>query len=117
MSHSHAKSHVPAYLVIYVSLLALVGLTVAVAHVKTGMFAFPIAMAVAGAKTFLIIAVFMHLKDECPLIRVYASAGILWLAILFTILMGDYLTRNETHAVPRHVATSAQPTSAPAEHP
>jgi len=123
MSQAHAKSHVPAYLVIYVSLLVLVGLTVAVAHVKTGPLAFPIAMAVAGVKTLLIVAVFMHLKDETPLVRLFAIAGVMWLGIMFTILMGDYLTRNDTHAALRNLAvgqvseeahSSVPPAKAPA---
>lgn len=100
MSQAHAKSHVPAYVAIYVSLLVLVGVTVAVAHVKTGAAAFPIAMAVAWLKTLLIVAVFMHLKDEFPLVRLFTIASVLWLGILFSILMGDYLTRPRTPAIP-----------------
>jgi len=93
MDQAHAKSHVPMYLAMYVALLALVGLTVVVAHIKTGPFAFPIAMTVAFVKAFIIVAIFMHLKDEVPLIRLFAMTALLWLAILFSILMCDYLTR------------------------
>ena len=115
MSQAHAKSHVPAYLVIYVSLLVLVAITVAVAHIKTGPFAFPIAMAVAGVKTLLIVAVFMHLKDETPLIRIFAIASVFWLGILFTILMGDYLTRSDTHAAIRNVLVEQATVDTPEE--
>ncbi|WP_437224114.1 cytochrome C oxidase subunit IV family protein [Planctomicrobium sp. SH661] len=99
MAGSHAKSHVSLYVTIYVSLLVLVGVTVGVAHVKTGPLAFPIAMAVAGFKTFLIVAIFMHLKDEFPLIRVFAGASVFWLALMFTFIMTDYLTRNRTSTI------------------
>lgn len=104
MTHAHAKSHVPAYVAIYLSLLVLVGVTVGVAHIKTGPLAFPIAMAVAWLKTILIVAVFMHLKDEVPLIRLFAITSILWLGILFSILMGDYMNRHDARAAPRNSA-------------
>jgi cytochrome c oxidase subunit 4 len=101
MTGTSHSSHVKSYLTVYVSLLVLVIVTVAAAHVKTGSWAFPIAMAIAVTKMVLIVAIFMHAKDEFPLIRVVATAGVFWLGILLTFLMSDYITRHDV--VPAHL--------------
>lgn len=102
MNEMHAKSNVGIYVTVYFLLLGLVVLTIGAAHVKMGAFSFPVAMAIAGAKTVLIVSIFMHLKDELPLIRIFAYVGLLWLGIFFTFLMNDYVTRNNTRAIPSY---------------
>jgi cytochrome c oxidase subunit 4 len=95
---THAHSHLKTYIAVYLALLALVLATVGAAMVKTGPLAFPIAMAIAGTKALLIVAIFMHARDESPLIRVFAAAGVFWLALMFAFLMSDYLTRHKMWA-------------------
>lgn len=92
--HAHVHhSHVKSYLTVYVVLLVLVIATVAAAFTPLGPLAFPVCMAIAVAKAFLIIWIFMHVKDETPLIRVFAFVGFTWFGILLTFLLSDYLTR------------------------
>ena len=51
------------------------------------------ALAIATIKAALVAAFFMHLRHEERLIRVMASAGLLWLALLFLLVLTDLMTR------------------------
>ncbi|SFI59098.1 cytochrome C oxidase subunit IV family protein [Planctomicrobium piriforme] len=92
-------SHVKVYLTVYFTLLVLVLFTVLVSLVPTGILAFPIAMAIASFKALLIVLIFMHVKDETPLVRVFAFVGVVWLGIMFAFTMADYATRGNTSAL------------------
>ena len=50
-------------------------------------------LGVAVAKTVLIALVFMKLRTQRGLIRIFASAGLFWLGIFAILLFCDYLTR------------------------
>jgi cytochrome c oxidase subunit 4 len=52
-----------------------------------------IAMAIAIAKTALIIYFFMHIKVSSRLTQIFAVSAFVWLLILFVITMGDYMAR------------------------
>ncbi len=98
MSHTTHVSHVKSYVAVYLALLVLVIATVFVATVPLGVLAFPIAIGIALTKMFLIMWIFMHVKDETGLVKVFAFIGIGWMGILFVFLLGDYLTRHNTVA-------------------
>jgi cytochrome c oxidase subunit IV len=54
----------------------------------------PIAnLVIAALKAALVAVVFMHLRWSSPLQRLFAGAGLFWLAILFTLTFADYMTR------------------------
>ena len=88
-----ATSSRGAYLVAFGALLLLLALTVAVAHLHLGEWSPVAALGIAVAKVVLIGLVFMHLKHETPLVRIFSVAGLLWLAILLVFVASDYLTR------------------------
>jgi cytochrome c oxidase subunit 4 len=52
-----------------------------------------IALAIAGAKAFVIILYFMHVRWGSGLTRLTVLGGLLWLGILVMGAMDDYLTR------------------------
>jgi cytochrome c oxidase subunit 4 len=81
------------YLIVWVSLLALLGLTVAVAYIHLGWFNPVIAVGIAAAKAVIIILYFMHVRYSSKLIWVFVAAGFFWLGIIMVGTMGDYLTR------------------------
>jgi len=81
------------YYVTFSALLVLLAVTVGVSFLELGAWAAAAAMTVAVAKTVLIVLYFMHVRYEVPLVRVFVIAGFLWLVILLTFLMSDYLTR------------------------
>jgi len=83
------------YLMIYVALLILLGVTIGVSYVDIGRYPNNlIAIAIACVKGLLIVLFFMHMKDERWITWIFAGAGILWLCIMLVLMMNDYLTRN-----------------------
>ena len=90
MQHITSKS---IYYRVTVALFVLLALTVVAAEVESGHWNVPIALAIALAKTLLIVAFFMNLRFSSPLLRMFAAAGFFWLMIMLTFIAADVLTR------------------------
>jgi cytochrome c oxidase subunit 4 len=90
---SEHVASIKSYIAIFVTLLVFTGVTIAVAYVDLGVMNTVVALAIAGFKASLVVLYFMHLKDSHPLSKLFWVAGLLWLAILLTFTMNDYLTR------------------------
>jgi cytochrome c oxidase subunit IV len=91
-----AKAHVvpvKTYVMVFVALLFLAGLTTAVAFVDLGAWNTPIALAIAFVKMLLVLLVFMHLLYGAKLLRVVFIAGFFWLALLIGLTLTDYHSR------------------------
>lgn len=84
------------YFVVYVALLVLLFLTWFAAQYHFGEWNIVIALAIALAKTGLVLIYFMHLRYSSALVRVVACGGALWLAIAITYTLSDYWTRDWT---------------------
>jgi cytochrome c oxidase subunit 4 len=93
MQHIVSKS---TYYVVTVALYFLLAATVLAANIESGHANVPIALAIALAKTLLIVAFFMHLRFSSPLVRLFAGAGFFWLLIMLTFIAADVLTRGWT---------------------
>ena len=89
----HKSSEVRLYCVVFVALLLLVALTVEAARHDLGRWNFAVAAAIAAAKAFLIGLYFMGVRHSTPLIKLVVAAGLLWMAILFSLSLADYWTR------------------------
>ena len=84
-----------AYVLVWASLLVLLGVTVAVAYyVQAGPFNAVIALAIAGVKAMIIGVYFMHLRYSPRLMWCYAGAAVLFLGIMFAFAFSDYLYRS-----------------------
>jgi cytochrome c oxidase subunit 4 len=90
---SHRVVPIGTYSLVFAALLAMLALTVAVAFLPLGGWGPVAAMSIAVAKATLIMLYFMHLRQEEGLVRVFAVSGVVWLLLLFTLLLSDYLTR------------------------
>ncbi len=77
----------------YGALMVLLGLTAGAAEVKLGAWQMPVALLIAAVKTALVFLVFMQLRYQRGLVRVFAVAGFFWLAIIGVLTFTDYLTR------------------------
>ncbi len=87
------------YVRVLIALMALLVLTVAASFVDFDKFvgrgaSAAIAMSIAIAKGLLIVLFFMHVKYGAKLTWAFAAAGFIWLSILMTLSLTDYLTRN-----------------------
>lgn len=77
-----------------VALLALLGLTLALAMVDLGSLNLPVAMAIAGVKAGLVVVFFMHIRSSSRVMKIAAMAGLFWLAFMFGLTLSDFLTRS-----------------------
>ena len=87
------RSHTRAYLWTASILLALLGLTVGLAHLPLGPVAAIVALSIAIAKATLVALVFMHLNVARPVTRLFAGAALFWLLLLIGLTLSDILTR------------------------
>ena len=81
------------YLIVAGVLLVLLGLTLAVSFLPVGPWRLAVGLLIAGVKASLVAVIFMHLRWSSPVMRLFAVAGLVWLAILLTLTLTDYLTR------------------------
>ena len=89
----HADS-VKTYTLVFLALIALTGITTAVAYLDLGHLSVVVALAIAVVKMLLVALFFMHLRHSTVLTRIVVAGGLLWLAILIGLSMSDFLTRN-----------------------
>jgi len=82
------------YYRVALALLVLFILTIAVAFVHLGPFNVYIAVTIAVIKATLVVLYFMHVRYHTRLTWIFASAGFLWLIILFALTLADYATRS-----------------------
>lgn len=89
----HADS-TKTYTLVFLALLALTAITTAVAYVDLGPFSVVAALTIAVAKMLLVALFFMHLRHSTTLTRIVVAGGLLWLAILITLSMSDFISRD-----------------------
>jgi cytochrome c oxidase subunit 4 len=77
----------------WLGLCALLVATCSLAFVPMGAGNLPVSLCIAAAKASLIGAVFMRLRERNALNRLAASAGPIWLFIMFLLVGADYFTR------------------------
>jgi len=85
---------VKIYVTIFLTLLALTGLTTGVAFIDLGAYNTVAALAIAVIKMLLVVLFFMHLRYVGNLTKVVVLAGFFWLAILLTFTLSDYFSRH-----------------------
>ena len=91
-AHSHIVPY-RTFLLVWVALLILTGATVTVAQYHFGALNIWIALGIATLKSSLVIAVFMHLKDEQPLFKLALLSALAILAIFIGLTFFDVLYR------------------------
>jgi len=85
---------VKIYVTIFLTLLALTGLTTGVAFIDLGAYNTVVALVIAVIKMLLVVLFFMHLRYVSNLTKVVVLAGFFWLAILMTFTLSDYFSRH-----------------------
>src|SRR5437762_13291288 len=91
---------VKTYALVFLSLLALTGITTRVAYVDLGHFSVVVALAIAVVKMLLVALFFMHLRHSTMLTRIVVIGGLLWLAILIGLAMSDFVSRGWLNSIP-----------------
>jgi cytochrome c oxidase subunit 4 len=94
MTEDHA--HIVPYrtfIIVWLVLLALTGITVAVAQYNLGAFNVWVALGIATLKAGLVVAVFMHMKYEQTLFKLALLSALAILAIFIGLTFFDVLYR------------------------
>lgn len=78
------------FVLIWLGLLALTGITVALAGINLGRWLIVSALAIASMKTALVLNIFMHLKFEDRMFRIFVFVAVLTLTIFFVLTFFDY---------------------------
>lgn len=95
------ESSVRTYTVIYVWLMLLMVLTIAAWKLNLGALNLLVALLIAIVKAVLVVMFFMHVKYGGKLVWIFSGAAFVWLGILLTLTMSDYVSRTW---VPRRLA-------------
>ncbi|NJC89383.1 MAG: cytochrome-c oxidase [Desulfuromonas sp.] len=82
------------FILVWLTLLALTGITIGVAQVHFGALNIWIALGIATLKSALVIAFFMHMKDETTLFKLALLAALAILAIFIGLTFFDVLYRS-----------------------
>jgi cytochrome c oxidase subunit 4 len=81
------------YYAVFAALVVLTALTVFVARLDLGPMNSVVALGIAVVKASLVVLYFMHVRYGSRLVWVVLGAGVLWLFLLISITLGDYLSR------------------------
>ena len=77
----------------WLALLLLLALTAGSAFVPMGAFNLAANLAIALGKALLVVFMYMHVRRGTPMIRVFALAGLMWLALLAGLSLTDFAVR------------------------
>ena len=78
------------YILVWLGLLALTGVTVAVAGINFGAFTVTTALLVASVKSYLVLKIFMHLGAEQKAFKIFVLVALFFIIISFVLLFSDY---------------------------
>jgi cytochrome c oxidase subunit IV len=86
----HHRTSYGQFVLIWLGLLALTGITVALAGINLGRWLIVTSLAIASIKSALVLNIFMHLKFEDRVFRIFVFVAVLTLAIFLTLTFFDY---------------------------
>jgi cytochrome c oxidase subunit IV len=78
---------------IWAALVLLLMLSLVLAYIPMGLFTPAVGIVIAFVKASLVIMLFMELATSKPLIRLAATAGVIFLTAMFALTLADVLTR------------------------
>lgn len=96
MNHSenHQNGHqhpgYGMYILVWLVLLILTGITVAVAGIDFGNLTVATALIIASVKSYFVLSIFMHLRIENKIFSVFVGVALVFLVISLILLFSDY---------------------------
>jgi cytochrome c oxidase subunit 4 len=82
-------SHGRTYVIVWIALLVLTAITVTIAELHLGRFSTMTALVIATAKASLVLAFFMHLRDEKRVFKVMFFVPVLTLGVILVLTFID----------------------------
>jgi len=95
MEANNKEHHISygTYILVWISLLVFTSITVTVAGVNLGRYTLFIALLIAAIKSGLVINIFMHIKFDEPIFKVFIALSGFTLLIVFLLTFFDILFR------------------------
>ncbi|MBA4405960.1 cytochrome-c oxidase [bacterium] len=81
------------YTLVWLALLAFTTITVTIAGVSLGRYTLFIALTIAAIKSALVINIFMHIKFDEPIFKVFIGISGATLLVIFVLTFVDFLYR------------------------
>lgn len=91
-AHKHQVGY-GTYVLIWLVLLSLTVTTVAVSGINLGNFILFTALLIALIKSILVVNVFMHIKFDAPIFKVFLGVAIMTLLAVFILISFDVFFR------------------------
>jgi cytochrome c oxidase subunit 4 len=91
-THNKQEKHITGYgtyVLVWLGLLALTSITVTVAGINLGMFTLFVALFIAAIKSSLVINIFMHIKFDEPIFKVFLLISGFTLVVIFVLTFID----------------------------
>ncbi len=94
IKHEH-KHHIGygTYVLIWLALLAFTSITVTVAGINLGNYTLFVALLIAAIKSALVVNIFMHIKFDEPIFKVFIAISGLTLLVIFILTFFDVIYR------------------------
>lgn len=91
----HTKNHPGyiTYILVWLALLVFTSITVTIAGIDLSKYTLLIAMFIAAIKSALVINIFMHIKFEEKIFKVFLLLSGMTLLIIFILTFSDFLFR------------------------
>ncbi len=89
----HKNNHIVGYgtyIFVWLTLVTLTALTVTVASFDLGGFSIVVALIIASVKALLVMLIFMHLKFDDKIFRIFVAVAFLTLMIFIVLTFSDY---------------------------
>jgi len=90
--HKHQIGY-GTYVLIWLALLAFTSITVTVAGISLGRYTLFVALTIAAIKSALVINIFMHIKFDEPIFKVFLGLSGFTLLIIFILTFFDVIYR------------------------
>lgn len=88
-THQHMHGY-GIYILVWLGLLTLTGTTVAVAGINFGALTIATALFIAAVKSYLVLTIFMHLRIEQKVFRIFVLVALFFFVISIVLLFADY---------------------------
>ncbi len=91
--HEHHITPYSTYVYVWLGLIALTSITVTIAGISLGDYTLAVALLIAAVKSYLVINIFMHIKYEELIFKVFLILSGLTLLVIFALTFFDFTYR------------------------
>jgi cytochrome c oxidase subunit 4 len=85
------RPHLRLPALVMAALLVLLGINVAIGELYPA--AAPVIVLIGMVQVGIVVVLAMEIRHQAGIVRLFSALGFMWVAILFTLTMIDYLTR------------------------